>query len=535
MSLTKVKGSVWDSEDNDLGVNVKDYGAVGDGIVNDTAAIQAALDSGADTVFVPPGTYLVSRPASLDAGNDRCIQLDSTTATTFIGSGYNTVIKADLANSFDGQFDIIGLDQTDATGGKFTIGNFKIDGDRANAKASQDNVLLRLQTGTTVTATNYEVDVLPIWGIAATGGGCYMGCDRVTFDSMWFNDIGEHGVALKNTSGDGRMMYVTGKSIHANNCDGLAFDYSGGSQVNGGPYTSNIGSIIGKDNAFGCKIAGMHQGKLGLLDLEDTNLVTQNGNAAFYTNSEFKEFTVDVMHIQDSYNGSVSHAQIGSLTINKLYGRNNNTAGNVNGEVVQGNTGSLLTINEYDCIGHANSTYATRILEGKYTYLSIVRAEGFDTTTDYSGLSIETNGVAFVENSKLNHSPATGKWLARLDTNSTGKIFVNGLDTVGGAGHGPRAQGSGDVFVNNADVSGFTGSAMGDTDYALKIGSNVKGYTLVSNTTDLENIGSRVNTDDKFEGKMWFNSTTNKPVYAASGTAAGLWVDATGATAHTPV
>lgn len=40
-------------------VSVKDFGAVGDGVANDTAAIQAALDSGA-SVFVPSGTYRVT-------------------------------------------------------------------------------------------------------------------------------------------------------------------------------------------------------------------------------------------------------------------------------------------------------------------------------------------------------------------------------------------------------------------------------------------------------------------------------------------
>ena len=40
--------------------NVKDFGAVGDGVTDDTAAIQAALDSGAKTIRLSSGTYKVT-------------------------------------------------------------------------------------------------------------------------------------------------------------------------------------------------------------------------------------------------------------------------------------------------------------------------------------------------------------------------------------------------------------------------------------------------------------------------------------------
>jgi hypothetical protein len=51
-------------------VSVKDFGAVGDGVADDTAAIQAAINSlpaNGGTVFIPPGTYLVG---TLDLPNN---------------------------------------------------------------------------------------------------------------------------------------------------------------------------------------------------------------------------------------------------------------------------------------------------------------------------------------------------------------------------------------------------------------------------------------------------------------------------------
>lgn len=57
----------------------------------------------------------------------------------------------------------------------------------------------------------------------------------------------------------------------------------------------------------------------------------------------------------------------------------------------------------------------------------------------------------------------------------------------------------------------------------------------VSTTAALAAIGNAVNTSGKYAGKHYFNTTTNKPVWATGSSAGSTWVDATGTVAHTPV
>ncbi len=56
--------------DNQAVYNVKDYGATGDGVTDDTAAIEAAITAApaGTTVFFPAGVYLVSSPVRLRGG-----------------------------------------------------------------------------------------------------------------------------------------------------------------------------------------------------------------------------------------------------------------------------------------------------------------------------------------------------------------------------------------------------------------------------------------------------------------------------------
>jgi len=53
-----------------VGRNVRDFGAVGDGNADDTAAIQSALNGNPSTVYFPRGQYRITRPIALAAGPD---------------------------------------------------------------------------------------------------------------------------------------------------------------------------------------------------------------------------------------------------------------------------------------------------------------------------------------------------------------------------------------------------------------------------------------------------------------------------------
>ena len=70
-------------------VSVKDFGAVGDGVTDDTAAIQLAIDSGASGVFFPAGIYNVSKTSAFSAdfpNNDQpCLFIKNKTGLKLYG------------------------------------------------------------------------------------------------------------------------------------------------------------------------------------------------------------------------------------------------------------------------------------------------------------------------------------------------------------------------------------------------------------------------------------------------------------------
>lgn len=82
--------------------SVKEYGAVGDGTTDDTAAIQAAIDAagqaGGGVVFLPPGTYSVKRTSPAGNYNYSLLIKESNVTIEGAGMGASTIKMADGEN-----------------------------------------------------------------------------------------------------------------------------------------------------------------------------------------------------------------------------------------------------------------------------------------------------------------------------------------------------------------------------------------------------------------------------------------------------
>lgn len=105
--------------------NVKDYGAVGDGVTDDTLAINAAK-SAASHIYFPPGTYIVR-----ENGGAACIALKSN--VTFFGAGIGISIIKRQDNDVNSSRIMYGVGVENVT-----IMDLTLDGNMANQNAAYE-------------------------------------------------------------------------------------------------------------------------------------------------------------------------------------------------------------------------------------------------------------------------------------------------------------------------------------------------------------------------------------------------------------
>lgn len=119
-----------------MAFNIKDFGAVGDGVTDDTAAIQAAIDAafaaGGGEVVVPEGTFIISGNGDPTSG---CLMIKSNVTISGEGMGASTL---KLADGYNGN--VTGLIRS-AYGEEthdFGLNNLTLDGNRANTTGKVD-------------------------------------------------------------------------------------------------------------------------------------------------------------------------------------------------------------------------------------------------------------------------------------------------------------------------------------------------------------------------------------------------------------
>jgi hypothetical protein len=146
-------------------VSIKDFGAVGDGVTNDRAAIQAALNTG-KSVLIPSGTYLFSTSISFTAAN-QCI----------FGLGNDSILKSGPGSVY---IQSQGLNN-------LTIRDLQIDGVGTNG-------------GILISNNSSNFDVLNIF---FNGGGQRVwlwDCDHIAVQNCTFDNTGYGVIAQAGRS-----------------------------------------------------------------------------------------------------------------------------------------------------------------------------------------------------------------------------------------------------------------------------------------------------------------------------------------------
>jgi parallel beta-helix repeat protein len=171
--------------------NVKDFGATGDGVTDDRAAIQAAIDNlpaVGGVVFLPPGTYVINSGAvNITKSHVSLIGSGpSQTTIRYNTNGHGIAVQggfpAPISHIYVGRLRILSTGPSDAS----LAGRGTIAFDSAKGSVS-DSVI-----------EDVFIDGTPITGITLQGA-------RNTVRGVWIRNTGEHGIYVGG-NGDGQKI-----------------------------------------------------------------------------------------------------------------------------------------------------------------------------------------------------------------------------------------------------------------------------------------------------------------------------------------
>jgi hypothetical protein len=216
-------------------VSVRDYGAIGDGVTNDRAAIQNALDSGAAEVVVPVGTYAVSRGAGY-----WCVSVPA--GVTLRGENRDGAVLQQVP----GIAGSVRLLQVAAA--NVTIRDLTLDGNRTQQTADEH------RAGVFATGARG----LTIRGVTSrgfTGDGFYVhqGSHNATLDDVAAIDNGRNGITFGGGTTGGT---VTASRLIGNAAQQLDSEPGPGSTVDGVTIRGNTIDGAGRSNDYAVTVSG---------------------------------------------------------------------------------------------------------------------------------------------------------------------------------------------------------------------------------------------------------------------------------------
>jgi hypothetical protein len=180
-------------------VSVKDFGAVGNGVTNDTAAIQAAMTA-SEAVYFPAGTYLITSALVLKTGQYLYGNRDATILST--GINVNGISGVNVNN--------------------ITISGLKITGNNTGTTSLDSNGLF-FDTCTNIRIENND---FANWGKDSTGYGSAISFDKNCND-LWVDSNritggqGGGGSSDINVYSEGGYCFITDNECFSTNSQGI--------------------------------------------------------------------------------------------------------------------------------------------------------------------------------------------------------------------------------------------------------------------------------------------------------------------------
>jgi hypothetical protein len=244
-------------------VSVKGFGAAGDGVTNDTAAIQKAVDSvgaaGGGTIYFPRGIYLVGNgnPGARSWDNHVAIWVKySNVHLRGYGVGATTIRLADGANAHIIKFGKREEGSLIINGG--SVQSMKLDGNRANQTAPSERANHWHGIDVASRAQGIRLSDLYIANTQYYGIGMQrQGIKNSIIQGVVIENVGADGIDWKNDDGMGRGNVVRKVTVRNFGLASAALSLpQAGVDLRSGVYAENltISNMSASDDLVGVRV-----------------------------------------------------------------------------------------------------------------------------------------------------------------------------------------------------------------------------------------------------------------------------------------